>query len=96
MAMSTEGVLEWRPIEEAPKDGTWVLVWGRVCHQFCEYGDERGAAVAQYTNDLNGGKTDWHWQFAWFDGGYYGRVDKVTHFMPLPAPPALNPEVKKG
>ena len=74
----------WQPIETAPKDGTWVLVFGNVCDESWR---EISVAVAQYTNELNGGTTEWHWQFAWYDGGYYGIVDDVTHWMPLPEPP---------
>lgn len=75
----------WQPIETAPKDGTWVLVYGEGTD------DEevsRKVAVAQYTNYLNGGTYDesW-WQFAWYDGGYYGRFYNPTHWMPLPEAP---------
>lgn len=78
----------WMPIATAPKDGTWILVTG------CKSGDESNeqpCVVAQWTNYLNGytypGK-GW-WQFAWFDGGYYGRLggSGPTHWMPLPTPP---------
>jgi len=74
---------EWQPIETAPKDGTWVLVFGSISDE----GDERTTAVAQYTDDLNGRKTRGHWQFAWYDGGYHGWVGNATHWMPLPEPP---------
>jgi len=75
---------EWQPIETAPKDGTWILVCGGRTE------DEevtRTHAVAQWTDDLNGRKTKWHWQFAWYDGGYYGFYENPTHWMPLPEPP---------
>jgi hypothetical protein len=74
----------WQPIGTAPKDGTWVLVYGGGTD------DEevtRAIAVAQYTDYLNGGKTEWHWQFAWYDGGYYGQFEEPTHWMPLPEAP---------
>ncbi len=74
---------EWQPIETAPKDGTWILIYGSVDDE----GERRKISVAQYTNYLNGGETDWHWQFAWYDGGYCGLVDEATHWMPLPEPP---------
>ncbi len=78
------GVGKWQPIESAPKDGTWVLVSGGVANH---EGDNPPCVVAQYTNYLNGGTTDWHWQFAWYDGGYYGEYDDPTHWQPLPEPP---------
>ena len=76
---------EWQPIETAPKDGTWVLVYSAEAIRDEDGG--RKIAVAQYTDDLNGRKGVWHWQFAWYDGGYYGWVDNVTHWMPLPEAP---------
>lgn len=76
--------MEWQPIETAPKDGTWVLVYGDGADDEAE---QRKIAVAQFTNYLNGRTTDWHWQFAWYDGGYYGVFDNPTHWMPLPEAP---------
>ncbi len=71
---------EWQPIETAPKDGTWVLVFGEGTDDEAE---SRKIAVAQYTDILNNHKTNWHWQFAWYDGGYYGEFCNPTHWMPL-------------
>lgn len=75
----------WRTIETAPKDGTWVLLTGCISDD-----EDRGqpCVVGQWTNYLNGNTLpDGWWQFAWFDGGYYGRVSPPTHWMPLPSPP---------
>ncbi len=74
---------EWKRIDSAPKDGTWILVLGDIQDE----GEGRTIAVAQYTEYLNGRKTRWHWQFAWYDGGYHGWVENVSHWMPLPSPP---------
>ena len=77
--------MEWQPIETAPKDGTWILVYGDGTDDEAE---QRKVAVAQYTNYLNGSTYDkFWWQFAWYDGGYYGRFDGPTHWMPLPEAP---------
>lgn len=74
----------WQPIETAPRDGRWVLVCGGTpADDF----SEKRPAVAQWTDDLNGRKTEWHWQFAWYDGGYYGVYESPTHWQPLPPPP---------
>ncbi len=75
---------EWQPIESAPKDGTWILLGGGRTD---DEDDARTIAVGQWTNYLNGGTTSWHWQFAWYDGGYYGAYNNPTHWMPLPEPP---------
>jgi len=75
---------EWQPIETAPKDGTWIIVFGGITGDDEE---DRSFAVAQWSNLLNGGTTDPRWMFAWYDGGYYGQYYDPTHWMPLPPPP---------
>jgi hypothetical protein len=79
--------MEWQPIETAPKDGTWVLLAGGDCYN--DGGDPTERIVtAQCTNELNGRTMDdTRWQFAWYDGGYYGEYLDPTHWMPLPEPP---------
>jgi hypothetical protein len=78
---------EWQPIETAPKDGTWVLLSGGGIDYGWGGGTIPTAVVGQYTDYLNGGTKKPHWQFAWYDGGYYGEYLEPTHWMPLPAPP---------
>lgn len=78
----------WQPIETAPKDGSWLLLAGGDCHD--DEGDKDGRPVtAQWTNYLNGriAPNCGRWQFAWYDGGFYGVYYAPTHWMPLPAPP---------
>jgi hypothetical protein len=79
--------VDWQPIDTAPKDGTWILLFGKGTDDEHE---TRQIAVAQYTDYLNGRKTKWHWQFAWYDGGYYGVFEGPTHWMPLPKLPEEN------
>lgn len=75
---------EWLPIETAPRDGTWVLLAGGHC-DFDEESDAKTRpVVGQWTNCRNGGHVQWHWQFAWYCGGYYGKYENPTHWMPLP------------
>ena len=77
--------MEWQPIATAPKDGEWVLVYGNGTDDEAE---TRNVAVAQYTNHLNGLTCNkYWWQFAWYDGGYYGNFSDPTHWMPLPEAP---------
>jgi hypothetical protein len=77
----------WQPIETAPRDGTWVLLSGGECDHDEESDAKTRSVVGQWSNYCNGSTVDWHWQFAWYDGGYYGEYKKPTHWMPLPAPP---------
>ena len=84
---SSEGLGAWLPIETAPRDGTWMLLAGGQC-DFDEESDNKARpVVGQWSNELNCDETDWHWQFAWYDGGYYGVYEHPTHWMPLPTPP---------
>lgn len=75
---------EWQPIETAPKDGTWIIVFGGYA---ADDDADRTFAIVQWSNYLNCGKTYPRWMFAWYDGGYYGRYYDPTHWMPLPPPP---------
>ena len=80
--------MSWQPIETAPRDGTWVMLTGGSCIEYRWDGDNEPTCVAgQWTAYLNGREVQGHWQFAWYDGGYYGRYDNPTHWMPLPEPP---------
>jgi len=69
----------WRTMESAPKDGTWVLLTGG----YIDYGwDGNSQPVV-----VSGQFIEMRWQFAWYDGGYYGEYEKPTHWRPLPSPP---------
>ena len=74
----------WQPIETAPRDGTWVLVYGAL--EYSDEGDVTRQAVAQFTETLNARKCNGRWAMAWYDGGYYGMI-VPSHWMPLPPPP---------
>ena len=77
----------WLPIATAPRDGTWVLLFGGTCND--DEGDNDNRPVSgQWTNDLNGTTGPYgRWQFAWYEGGYYGAYKEPTHWQPLPTPP---------
>lgn len=79
---------KWQPIETAPKDGTWVLLSGGSIRYGWDGDDIPKCVCGQYTSYLNGSGYDggW-WQFAWYDGGYYGEYEGPTHWQPLPEPP---------
>ena len=87
LAITTLRTTGWRPISEAPRDGSWVLLSGGSIDYGWDGNEPPSVVSGQFTDELNGGKTDGHWQFAWYDGGYYGEYKNPTHFMPLPPPP---------
>ena len=77
-----ERVMDWQPIETAPKDGTDILVWGSI-----EMSSRSRPHVG--TEDII--------RVCWSQGGESwvvtsvqadGWVPEPTHWMPLPAPPA--------
>ena len=87
--MTQQELSKWLPIATAPRNGSWLLLAGGNCAS--DEGIDNGRFVtAQWTNYLNGEtniKLE-RWQFAWYDGGYYGEYINPTHWMPLPAPPS--------
>lgn len=81
----------WQPIETAPKDGTWVLLIGGICFDEDDRCiDSSRPVVGQWTCHLNGEDDPRYgrWQFAWYDGGYYGEYKGPTLWMPLPLQPS--------
>ena len=80
--------MEWKLIETAPLDGTWVLLTGgRIEYGWCEK-DKPTIVVAQRSGEC--------WQFAWYDGGYYGEYELPTHWMPLPEAPNAQVQAAPG
>lgn len=68
--------MEWRPIDTAPKDGTAILAWFTG-----EYPEP--VVVQYYVKSL-----DFPWgAISSLDGEYHR--DYITHWMPLPPPPAI-------
>lgn len=65
--------MEWRPIETAPKDGTFVLGYAWEC------------VDVQY-ND-NGMRVTWFERGSWQGFPWASQGMKPTHWQPLPAPP---------
>lgn len=76
--------MEWQPIETAPKDRRYVLLWN---------GGEVGIGSFQaWERDANGrviGLEHTSLEDAWIRAGEGFYVEPPpTHWMPLPAPPA--------
>jgi hypothetical protein len=87
----------WRPIETAPRDGTWVLLAGGECESN-EESDSRGRVVTgQWTTEYRSNAGDrriddfGRWEFAYYDSGFYGEYENPTHWQPLPQPPPQHP-----
>ena len=74
-------VMQWRPIEIAPTDGSWILLTGGSIEYGWDNMDDQPVMVV-------GQKMTEGWQFAWYDGGYYGEYVCPTQWMPLPEPPS--------
>lgn len=74
----------WRPIDTAPKTGEWIMLSGGRIEYGWDGNSQPPVVVAQYSTYLNGQQVDGHWQFAWYDGGYYGKYENPKHWMPLP------------
>lgn len=70
-------MIEWRPIETAPRDGTEILVFEPAKG---EYGSQYIAVVSFKEQGWNGPK--------WYETlNEEHTVDEPTHWMPLPKPP---------
>jgi thioesterase domain-containing protein len=66
--------MNWLPIETAPKDGTEILIWM----------DGKQRIVARWADAPAFGWSDWIETVE----GYRLRKNVITHWQPLPEPPA--------
>lgn len=67
--------MEWQPIETAPKDGTRILL-------VTSSGRPRRIFMGSYTD-----KGSW-WPWRVDQTNYHINQSDLTHWMPLPPPPA--------
>ena len=75
--------MTWKPITDAPRDGSWLLLKGGSMDYDWDGESEPPAVVGQYIEVTTGGAREGCWQFAWYDSGYYGEYRNPTHFMSL-------------
>jgi hypothetical protein len=71
-------MVDWQPIETAPKDGTRILLW-----------DTDEAVIAKWDDISMGGAKGWQVAVVNMIGdvNYYDAAFNPTHWMPLPEPP---------
>ena len=68
---------EWRPIETAPKDGSWVDLWA----YFPEHDLAKRVPSAKWDREVN------NWRYSYWHFGQYKYPPTITHWQPIPAPP---------
>lgn len=78
-------MMEWQPIETAPKDGTAILAYTNSEVLSLYWSDSIWAAVNNPVQKQGGG---WVQEVNRSDTYVYC----PTHWMPLPPPPALTPD----
>lgn len=87
MAREEALIMELHPIDTAPKDGTWVLLFGGRTNE-----EEGEVAEADITRPVVGAWNEDVWTFAHWDSGWGGSYyDDPTHWLSLdalPTPPA--------
>lgn len=73
----------WQPIETAPKDGTWFVIW---THGEPEVGRYNPVKSAKY-EPVDG--TDFYKksEFCVYDWDGFNNFGNASHWMPLPTPP---------
>lgn len=75
---------EWMPIESAPKDGTFVIVWPPTWKGV--------VSCASWDDDKYAKKPRPYWRRADEYGCVgFSREKPPTHWMPLPEPPKETP-----
>lgn len=82
MLRSIAAEREWRDMETAPKDGTWVQLKGGVIDYGWDGETKPPIVSAQFV--AGSSDEDTRWRFANYDGGYYGVYENPTAWRPLP------------
>lgn len=79
--------MKWRPISEAPMDGSWIIVCGGNPDEEYWYvtKDIQPMVVAKWVDSPH--KKGWF--FAYWDGDLRSEYENPTHWMPLPEPPEV-------
>ncbi len=82
-------MMEWQPIETAPKDGTKVLVYVRGDSLYPTAASYKSAAYFEKEyGDPDYMEEGWYWAFG-YPSDFHEEVIEPTHWMPLPPPPGI-------
>ena len=84
-ALRTQAPDSWRPIETAPKDGTRVLLSGMPYGPKVDVG---AWGITTYNRSAKAYNRGWT--------TFPGNETNPTHWMPLPAAPALSPQTAES
>ncbi|QFS64791.1 Lar family restriction alleviation protein [Delftia tsuruhatensis] len=101
LPLSAEGpVMDWRSIETAPKDGTWIMLWRAPAKEGDGWTADPLVIARWYEDEF--GDAEWTWPDDPFDpftphgiaranaavesGASWGE-ENFTHWIPLPSPP---------
>lgn len=91
---------EWKPIETAPKDGSWIIAWRGEC----PFEGAWDNPVYVTWHEFDGDNPAWVWPSSFYEvysdlgrakaenliirGNFFEADDEFTHWMPLLEPPA--------
>lgn len=84
---------EWQPIETAPRDGTYVLLYFPAHLRFDEYKYPQWWLIGKWTEDIFSDEGSGRWIGPYSDGfscnliNVAGPDASPTHWMSLPEPP---------
>ena len=81
LPVSAVPVSGWRPIESAPRDGTWILIWHKN-----QWGNRPGISVAEPHVEYDFPKDDASERLTWKNEAGFYQIH-ATHWQPLPSPP---------
>ena len=73
-----------KPIETAPKDGTWILLIGGYDVDAGDY--FHMPAVVAFWEPMSK-YSDGAWRYCFWEGDWRSEYCNPTHWMPLPEPP---------
>jgi hypothetical protein len=83
---SEQGASKWQPIETAPRDGTWILLFARLENYDKSAQGEMGVCRWERL-DYHRESEDWAYGRNFGEHGFRLGFYDATHWMPLPEPP---------